>query len=116
MFHRRSATPIEPPNMGLLIAFFAGVALTLLLTRRRTAVATPQSSPEFSTSRLQGLASPLSTAAEASGHPRDLMTNDTFQEAVALLKSEDAPLNIVMDYAIGANYAFATVACAALAD
>ena len=58
----------------------------------------------------------LAQVGDASSHPRDLASNPTFVEAVALLASSDVPISVVMDYAAGPNWMPSTVACAALCE
>jgi ATP-dependent Clp protease ATP-binding subunit ClpC len=64
--------------------------------------------------RLLALSAELSTVGDASSHPRDLEANSTFRRAVTLLEAPDVPLSVVTDFAAGANWMAATVACAAL--
>jgi ATP-dependent Clp protease ATP-binding subunit ClpC len=101
---------------GFLVALAIGVALFLVLSRMRAsqAQASPAAPLQDPSARLQELGAALSSAGDASSHPRDLGSNPTFREAVAILESPDVPMSLVMDYAMGANWMPATVACAAL--
>src|SRR5262245_60023275 len=73
-----------------------------------------QDATDDPSARLLSLGTELSIAGDASSHPRDLESNATFRRAVAILKSPDTPLSVVTDFAAGANWVLATVACAAL--
>ena len=101
---------------GFLVALAIGVALFLILSRMRAGQAQPSAAVPIQdpSARFQALGAALSSAGDASSHPRDLGTNPTFREAVAILESSDVPMSLVMDYAMGANWMPATVACAAL--
>ena len=66
--------------------------------------------------RLLALSAQLQSVGDASSHPRDLATNPTFREGVEILTAADVPLGVVLDFATGANWMLATVACAALAE
>jgi len=106
----------------VLLAFAAGVAITLLALRVRAYLAARRSSQAPApapaavspTQRLQQLSDPLTAIAESSAHPRELLDNESFREAVSILKSDSVPLKLVTDYAGGANWPLATAACAAL--
>ena len=64
--------------------------------------------------RLQELESVFSPTTHSSAHPRELSEQPQFQEAVALLKAPGVPLDTVLQYALGANWALASAALAAL--
>lgn len=109
--------PIE-----VVVAFVVGVGVALLWRPVRSALAAKQSSPpppppEQVTApavRLQQLSDPLTTISESSAHPRELLENPTFREAVAIFESDALTLKAVADYVGGANWPLATAACAAL--
>jgi ATP-dependent Clp protease ATP-binding subunit ClpC len=107
--------PIE-----VVVAFVVGVAVALgwkhVRARMSSAVPTapPAGEPTAPTLRLQQLSDPLNTIAESSAHPRDLLDNAAFREAVAIFESEPVALKLVTDYVGGANWPLATAACAAL--
>jgi ATP-dependent Clp protease ATP-binding subunit ClpC len=70
--------------------------------------------PPSPSRRLQHISDGLNASAEASAHPRDLMDNAVFREAVAILESDRTPMKLVTDYVGGASWPLATAACAAL--
>jgi ATP-dependent Clp protease ATP-binding subunit ClpC len=107
--------------LEIVFAFVVGIAVTLLWRRARIIFAQlpsqPPDAPAESTppiQRLQQLSDPVAATAESSAHPRDLLENLTFREAVAIFQSESLPLKLVTDYVGGANWPLATAACAAL--
>jgi ATP-dependent Clp protease ATP-binding subunit ClpC len=65
--------------------------------------------------RLQQLAEALGPVGEASAHPRDLVSNPLFREAVGLFESDAVTLTTCTDYATGANWPLSAAAFAALA-
>jgi ATP-dependent Clp protease ATP-binding subunit ClpC len=108
--------PIE-----VLFAFVVGVAVALLWRRARSIFAARPSQPAevpadstAPTQRLQQLSEPVTAIAESSAHPRDLLDNPSFREAVTILQSDSVSLKLVTDYVGGANWPLATAACAAL--
>ncbi|HEX2492554.1 MAG TPA: AAA family ATPase [Steroidobacter sp.] len=80
------------------------------------AAGAPALAEESVTARLFKMVSVLDGLGEASSHPRDLIDNPEFRQAVAVLQQRDAPLDLVMDYINGANWMLSTVACAALCE
>ncbi len=64
--------------------------------------------------RLQELESVFSPTTHSAAHPRELMEQPQFLEAVALLKAPGVSLDTVLQYALGANWALASAALAAL--
>jgi len=110
------------PVVEILFAFVVGVAVTLLWRRARViftarsaeAPAAPQADSTAPSHRLQQLSDPVAAIAESSAHPRDLLENPSFREALAIFQSESVPLKLVTDYVVGANWPLATAACAAL--
>jgi hypothetical protein len=104
--------------MELILAFAAGVAVTILVRRlrARTGHVTARDSAQPPTARLQALVGPLAAAGDASAHPRDLLDNPTFREAAGILQSDSAPIDLVTDYAGGANFMLSAAAFAALAE
>jgi ATP-dependent Clp protease ATP-binding subunit ClpC len=107
--------------LEIVFAFVVGIAVTLLWRRARTIFASypspaavPAADSAAPTQRLQQLSDPVAAIAESSAHPRDLLENATFCEAVAIFQSESVPLKLVTDYVGGANWPLATAACAAL--
>ena len=103
---------------AFLVVAVIGVALFLLRSWVQARHAQPSTAvaPEDPSTRFQALGAALSGAGDASSHPRDLASNSTFREAVAILVSTDVPIGVVTDYATGANWMPATVACAALCE
>jgi hypothetical protein len=103
---------------AFLVVVGIGVALFLLRSwvQARHAQASTAAAPEDPSARFQALGAALSGAGDASSHPRDLASNATFREAVAILVSTDVPIGVVTDYATGANWMPAAVACAALCE
>jgi ATP-dependent Clp protease ATP-binding subunit ClpC len=65
--------------------------------------------------RLRTLENAFLPIADSASHPREFAGHASFQEAVSLLKGEDVPLKIVLQYALGTNWALSCVALAALA-
>jgi len=107
--------------LEVVFAFVVGIASALLWRRARAIVAARKSKPPAAaadstgpTQRIQQLSEPLTAIAESSAHPRDLLDNDSFKEAVSILESEKVSLKLVTDYVGGANWPIATAACAAL--
>jgi len=103
--------------VGVIVAAFVAAAWR----RARSLVAAqPGHSPAAAahasapTQRLQQLSEPLTAFADSSAHPRDLLDNSSFREAVGIFESESVPLKLVTDYVGGANWPLATAACAAL--
>ena len=104
------------------VAFVVGVAAALVWRRVRSLVARAQpprlgevaANASGPTQRLQQLSDPITALAESSAHPRDLLDNPSFGEAVSIFESAQVPLKLVTDYAGGANWPLATAACAAL--
>jgi ATP-dependent Clp protease ATP-binding subunit ClpC len=83
------------------------------------ALPAPASTADPATSahmKMQSLQEGLSSAIDDSAHPRDLHDRPSFRDAVAVLADAQTPLEIVIDYAIGANEAAATAALAALSE
>ena len=110
----------------VVVAFVVGVVAALVWARTRTpsrssppaatAASVDPADPAAPTLRLQQLSNPLSAIAESSAHPRDLMDNESFREAVEIFKFDRVPLKLVTDYVGGANWPLATAACAALSS
>jgi ATP-dependent Clp protease ATP-binding subunit ClpC len=103
----------------VVVAFVVGVVVALVWRRARSIVAAAQPtqaavSATAPTQRLQQLSDPVTAIAESSAHPRDLLDNASFREAVAIFESDRVPLKLVTDYVGGANWPLATAACAAL--
>ena len=82
--------------LELLAAFVVGVAAAVFWRRVRglipasrplqpAAAAVNASGP---TQRLQQLSDPITNLAESSAHPRDLLENASFREAVAIFESD----------------------------
>jgi len=67
-------------------------------------------------SRLHELDGQFSSFANNSAHPRELIENAPFKEAVALLADRATPLETVMQYAQGLSWTLACAAFAALAQ
>lgn len=64
--------------------------------------------------RLQELENVFSPTTHSAAHPRELGDQPQFVEAVGLLKAPGVPLDTVLQYALGANWALASAALAAL--
>jgi ATP-dependent Clp protease ATP-binding subunit ClpC len=65
---------------------------------------------------LHGLESQFAPFGSNCAHPSDLRTHPQFQEAVRLLSAPDVPLETVMQYVEGANWALTCAALAALCE
>ena len=111
--------------MEKLITILIGLAIGLLFVLRnrwqkspeqQTSVSTPATAPESLTARLHRLESIISPLASNLAHPRELEDESSFSEAVALLQNLDVPLETVMQYASGTNWALACMALAALGN
>ena len=76
----------------------------------------PTASRESPSVRLQQMTAALNAIGEASAHPRDMVDNPAFLEAVAIFASSEVDISMLSDYAIGANWVLATAACAALCE
>jgi ATP-dependent Clp protease ATP-binding subunit ClpC len=107
--------------LEIVFAFVVGISVALLWHRARLIFAARRDQPSAPAAdatgpsqRLQQLSEPLTAIAESSAHPRDLLENASFREAVAILESDKVPLKLVTDYVGGANWPLATAACAAL--
>jgi hypothetical protein len=66
------------------------------------------------TARLHHLEAGFAAFAASSAHPRELPEHPDFQNAVNLLADRAVPLDVVMQYALGANWPLSCVALAAL--
>jgi ATP-dependent Clp protease ATP-binding subunit ClpC len=66
------------------------------------------------TARLHHLEAGFAAFAASSAHPRELPEHPDFQNAVNLLADPAVPLDVVMQYALGANWPLSCVALAAL--
>ena len=114
-YNSQRTVPLE-----VVFAFVVGIAVALLWRRARAIFAARNQPPPapadatVPTQRIQQLSEPLTAIAESSAHPRDLLENDSFREAVAILESDTVSLKLVTDYVGGANWPIATAACAAL--
>ena len=64
--------------------------------------------------RLQELENVFSPTTHSAAHPRELGEQPQFVEAVGLLTAPGVPLDTVLQYALGANWALASAALAAL--
>ena len=105
--------------MEIVLAFLAGVAATLLWKRmsRAPAAKPPEADAERTpVEQIQALTAALTSAGEASAHPRDMTSQQSFREAVAILQSEAVPLSVVTDYATGATWVLSAAGCAALKE
>jgi ATP-dependent Clp protease ATP-binding subunit ClpC len=113
----------------LLVGFAAGFAIARSLAGLATAKSdapAPQPQPEPFTSpppepaaaeaeplsaKLHRLSVPLEAYGDTTAHPRELGDRAEFKEAVALFTATDVSVQIVKEYALGANW---TMSCAAL--
>ncbi|MBO0739989.1 MAG: ATP-dependent Clp protease ATP-binding subunit [Hyphomicrobiaceae bacterium] len=124
--------------MEHLIAVVLGLALGLWLATRagwkiawppawRFKVGAPTRSPPSAeasspsdaaaaslSARLHGLEAVYAPLASNLAHPRELEDQPQFREAVRLLQDPEVPVDIVMQYALGANWPLACAALAAL--
>ena len=102
----------------IFVAFLAGVGVTVLLRSFLQPSAPPPSEGTTSgrspVERLQALTAALTTAGDASAHPRDMTSQSSFREAVGILR--EAPLSVVTDYATGATWVLSAAAHAALKE
>ena len=78
------------------------------------AVALGSDEPPPLTARLHHLEAGFAAFAASSAHPRELPEHPDFQNAVNLLADPAVPLDVVMQYALGANWPLSCVALAAL--
>jgi ATP-dependent Clp protease ATP-binding subunit ClpC len=102
--------------MGMfLIVAAIGLVLFLFAVWGRAQQAAPAVHGDPA-AKLQALTASLVSVGDASSHPRDLASNATFTDAVALLRPSDVPMRVVTDYAAGANWVLSAVACAALCE
>ncbi|MEQ1754119.1 MAG: AAA family ATPase [Micropepsaceae bacterium] len=70
-----------------------------------------ETAPEALSAKLYRLSQPLESFGDSSAHPKELRDRSEFSEAVLLLVKDDVPIEVVTQYAFGANW---TMACAAL--
>src|SRR5262245_31214785 len=112
---------VMPEVVVAFAAFVVGVVAAVFWRRVRSLIPSPSPAPPLAsvnasgpTQRLQQLSDPITNLAESSAHPRDLLENASFREAVAIFESDQLSLKLVTDYAGGANWPLATAACAAL--
>ena len=73
-----------------------------------------RASEEPLSARLYRLDSAFAPTTSSAAHPRDLAEQREFLEAVDLLKHDSGALDVVMQYALGANWGLASAALAAL--
>src|SRR6185295_6326251 len=64
--------------------------------------------------RLQALESVFGASTHAAAHPRELLEQPQFVEAVELLAAPSVAFDTALQYALGANWALACAAFAAL--
>ncbi len=117
----------------VLIAIIVGIQLVRAYRRRKLAAqpvvpapanAEPQKRDEAHvsevagddslTARLHRLESSFAPFASASAHPRELAEHAQFKEAAELLADPSVPLETLMEYVRGANWALSCAALAAL--
>jgi ATP-dependent Clp protease ATP-binding subunit ClpC len=72
----------------------------------------PAEAPEPLSAKLHRLSQPLETFGDNTAHPRELADRSEFTDAVALFSADDVEVDIVAQYALGANW---TLSCAAFA-
>jgi ATP-dependent Clp protease ATP-binding subunit ClpC len=105
-------------SLNLVLFGLAVGALLLLRERWRQqaagAASTALPAAETLTQQLHRLEGIFSPGASNLAHPRELEDESAFAQAVALLQDASVPLETVMQYANGANWALACVALAAL--
>ncbi len=111
---------------GLFVTLVGiGVGILVVLGRRWRQPDAPGAKPnapqpapstelEPLTTRLYRLEGAYSQGASNLAHPRELEDNSAFREAVALLTDATVPLDSVMQYALGTNWALACAALSAL--
>ena len=114
--------------MDTFIGFALGVLTVGLLWLLRAKLAKVAAAPGSTTpnnastpgdaplAQLQRMTAELDAVGEASAHPKDLVDNETFRKAVALMRSDAVPIATVADYANGANWMLSAVAYAALCE
>lgn len=112
----------------LLIGMVAGALATWAVLNTQQAVRPPAAPPEPAlpepepapveadaeeplSAKLYRLSQPLESFGDNSAHPRELKDRKEFTEAVSLLVNPDLDVDVVTQYAFGANW---TMACAAL--
>jgi ATP-dependent Clp protease ATP-binding subunit ClpC len=66
--------------------------------------------------RLFPLRQSIESFGDSSAHPREIAAHDAFKQAVALLADASVPADVVLEYALGANWAMSCAAMAALAS
>lgn len=92
---------------------FKGAGETLPLTSPRAAAPIE---PETLTGRLHKLESGISSFTSSAAHPREQLDQRDFKDAVSLLADPDTPIEIVEQYALGANFGLSMAALTALAE
>ena len=80
--------------------------------------ALPPSAPEPADlgSRLYPLRQAIEGFGESSAHPREIENRDEFKQAVALLADRAVPLEVVVEYALGSNWALSCAGFAAFRE
>ena len=78
----------------------------------------PPSAPEPADlgSRLYPLRQAIEGFGESSAHPREIENRDEFKQAVALLADRAVPLEVVVEYALGSNWALSCAGFAAFRE
>ncbi|MEQ1867207.1 MAG: hypothetical protein ABL996_21415, partial [Micropepsaceae bacterium] len=104
--------------LGVVVGSLTGVWVVRRSDRAAQPPVTPPSEPvpavaaeEPLSAKLHRLGQPLESFGDNTAHPRELADRSEFGEAVALLSQSDVALDVVVEYALGANW---TLSCAAL--
>ena len=77
------------------------------------ALSAPESAPPDLGSRLYPLRQAIEGFGESSSHPRELENRDELKQAIALLADASVPLDVVVEYALGSNWALSCAGFAA---
>ncbi len=106
--------------LGIAVGFFLGILAARRLVRTQAALPTPSTAPvpaeEPLSAKLHRLGQPLESFGDNTAHPRELADRAEFGEAVALLCQSDVALDVVVQYALGANWTLSCVALKALSQ
>jgi ATP-dependent Clp protease ATP-binding subunit ClpC len=113
---QRAASTPAPPAPGPTSSSPTPSSPTTLSPTFPTPAPIDLAAPGTVSSKLHALDGQFSSFASDSAHPRELIENAPFKEAVALLADRSTPLETVMQYAQGLSWTLACAAFAALAQ